>query len=79
MVTVDLYIVWETEKAYRCSEGDADSGLRQFWLPKSRIWRLTIKGKGTSGWRYCRVTIPRWLAAEKWLAGRNPFTLNARL
>jgi hypothetical protein len=79
MVTVSLYLVRETEKAYRCSEADACAGLRQFWLPKSQIWRLKIIGRGQSGWRFGRVTIPDWLANERWLAGRNPFASTTRL
>jgi hypothetical protein len=73
MVTVSLYLVWESKKAFRCSEGDVHCECQQFWLPKSQIRHLTITGKGQIGWQYCRVTIPDWLADEKWLGGHNPF------
>ena len=53
---VEIYveIVWETENAYKCSDG-----INQFWLPKSQIMcKEEVKGGH-------KITIPHWLAEEK--------------
>jgi hypothetical protein len=63
LVTVsNLILLAETDKAYGVAviEDAEEKKTVEYWLPKSKIDRITMKKRGDIG----EVDVPRWLAEK---------------
>jgi hypothetical protein len=64
-VTLSLYLVSETKRAFLLSEGDSGEGSSRFWVSRSLVSRITKMRQPTRGHlRLCSVTMPQWKANE---------------